>query len=148
MPPITTVAAARAYRERLLAISAASANPAAPVTFLMTLYLHPSLTAAEIEAAARDREAGIVGVKAYPAGVTTNSAAGFGGALDDGRFDDVFAAMERCGLVLNLHGEVPGGCAGCKGEKGEEEEEEEVTILNAEQKFLPTLLNIHAKFPK
>jgi dihydroorotase len=67
----------------------------------MTLYLVPSLTPAEIHAAAA---AGITGVKSYPRGVTTNS--------DDGIesytvYYPVFEAMQETGMVLNLHGEVP-----------------------------------------
>jgi dihydroorotase len=68
----------------------------------MTLYLHPSLTPAEIRKAA---ESGIVkGVKSYPRGVTTNSD---GGVESYEVYYEVFGEMERQGLVLNLHGEVP-----------------------------------------
>ncbi|OBZ76042.1 putative dihydroorotase [Grifola frondosa] len=67
----------------------------------MTLYLSPELTPAEIRKAAK---AGIVGVKSYPRGVTTNSE---GGIESYEAYYPVFAAMEAAGLVLNLHGEVP-----------------------------------------
>jgi len=43
------------------------------VTFLMSLYLHSSITPETIKEAAK---AGIAGVKSYPAGVTTNSSDG------------------------------------------------------------------------
>lgn len=121
VPPITTVAMALAYRERL--------QPLAPgVTFLMSLYLHPTITPEAIREA---KAAGIVGVKSYPAGVTTNSASG---VFDYKQFYPVFATMEEEDMILNLHGEVPSGG--------------DVTVLNAEERFLPTLLDLHARFPK
>lgn len=95
MPPITTNDAAIAYHSQLKAI--------APETdFWMTLYLHPSLTPEEIEKAAKG---GVVkGVKSYPRGVTTNSE---GGIESYEAYYPVFEAMQKHGLVLNLHGEVP-----------------------------------------
>lgn len=80
----------------------ASLQALAPeTTFLMTLYLHPSITPAEI---ARAAAAGVKGVKSYPRGVTTNSD---GGIEDYEAYYPVFAEMERVGMVLNLHGELP-----------------------------------------
>lgn len=67
----------------------------------MTLYLHPSITPSEIK---RAHAAGIRGVKSYPRGVTTNSE---GGIEDYEVYYPVFKEMENCGMVLNLHGEVP-----------------------------------------
>lgn len=98
----------------------------------MTLYLHPSVTPDTIEEAAR---AGIVGVKAYPAGVTTNSQAG---VLDWEQYYPVFGAMQTRGLVLNLHGEVPGSSS---------TDTEEVSVMTAETLFLPTLIKLHREFP-
>lgn len=63
-PPIASVSEATAYRERLQSL-------APNVTFLMTLYLCPSITPSVIFDAAK---AGIAGVKSYPAGVTTYEA--------------------------------------------------------------------------
>lgn len=60
-PPIASVSQAITYRERLQSL-------APNVTFLMTLYLCPSITPSLISDAAK---AGITGVKSYPAGVTT-----------------------------------------------------------------------------
>lgn len=123
VPPVTTVAQALEYKARLEAI-----DPS--VNYLMTLYLHESITPEVVREAKR---AGISGIKSYPAGVTTNSSSG---VLSYEPFYPVFAAMEECGLVLNLHGEIPS------------DQKQGITILNAESKFLPTLKSLHTKFPK
>ena len=68
-PPVTTAAAAAAYRSRILAALPAGAD----FTPLMTLYLTDNLAVGEI---ARAAEAGVVALKLYPAGATTNSDAG------------------------------------------------------------------------
>ena len=96
-PPVTTVAAAAAYRRRILA-----ALPAG-MTFepLMTLYLTDNTGADEIRRAA---DSGFVkAVKLYPAGATTNADAG---VTDLARCDAALAEMERCGMPLLVHGEV------------------------------------------
>ena len=67
----------------------------------MTLYLSPDLTPDEIRKAAK---AGIVGVKSYPRGVTTNSDSGIESYE---MYYPVFEAMQEVDMVLNLHGEVP-----------------------------------------
>jgi len=96
-PPITTTAAALAYRERILA-----ALPAG-VRFepLMTLYLTDRTDAAEIERAHRSGH--IYGCKLYPAGATTHSAAG---VTDVRRLDEALEAMTQADLPLLVHGEV------------------------------------------
>lgn len=121
VPPITTVDHALSYQKRLQAL-------APDITFLMSLYLHPTITASTIKEA---KTAGIRGVKSYPAGVTTNSASG---VVDYAQFYPTFAAMEEHGLILNLHGESPPG--------------DDITILNAEEAFLPTLFDLHRRFPR
>ena len=95
-PPVTSAAQALAYRERILA-----AVPAG-VAFepLMTLYLTDRLPAEEI---ARARAAGVVAVKLYPAGATTNSDAG---VTDLRKVYPTLEAMQRCGMPLLVHGEV------------------------------------------
>ena len=59
VPPITTVKHALSHRAKLQKIEP-------NVTFLMSLYLHPSITPETIREA---KKAGITGVKSYPAGV-------------------------------------------------------------------------------
>lgn len=96
-PPITTVAMAAAYRERIVA--ALPSNAA--FTPLMTLYLTDDTPADEI---ARAKASGIVhAVKYYPAGATTNSQSG---VTKLARAYPALAAMETQGMVLAVHGEV------------------------------------------
>jgi dihydroorotase len=96
-PPVTTLEAARAYRERVLAAVPAGAR----FEPLMTLYLTDNTPPDEI---ARAKASGfVVAAKYYPAGATTNSDAGVT-ALE--RAYPAIAAMEKHGLVLSLHGEV------------------------------------------
>ena len=111
------------YQKRLQAIEP-------NVNFLMSLYLHPDITPDTIKQAKKD---GITGVKSYPAGVTTNSASG---VVDYESFYPVFAEMERQDMILNLHGESPSTA------------DSDITVLNAEERFLPTLKSLHEKFPK
>jgi dihydroorotase len=95
-PPVTTAAAAAAYRERIVAALPAGAQ----FTPLMTLYLTDNLPPGEIH---RAKEAGVVAVKLYPAGATTNSDAG---VTDIGKTYATLEAMQRAGLLLLVHGEV------------------------------------------
>lgn len=95
-PPVTTAAQAVAYRERILAAlpEGAAFEP------LMTLYLTDILPPDEIK---RAREVGVVAVKLYPAGATTNSDAG---VTDLRKTYKTLEAMQREGLLLLVHGEV------------------------------------------
>ena len=95
-PPITTAAQAAAYRKRIQA-----AVPQG-LTFepLMTLYLTDNLPPEEIK---RAKDAGVVAVKLYPAGATTNSDAG---VTDMRKTYKTLEAMQREGLLLLVHGEV------------------------------------------
>lgn len=96
----------------------------------MSLYLHPNISP---ETVIEAKKAGITGIKSYPAGVTTNSAAG---VVSYEAFYPVFEEMQRQNMVLNLHGEAPPSATS------------DVTVLNAEETFLPTLLELHKRFPK
>ena len=95
-PPVTTAAAALAYRERILAALPADSD----FTPLMTLYLTDNMAVDEI---ARAADAGVVALKLYPAGATTNSDAG---VTDIRKTYAVLEAMQRAGLKLLVHGEV------------------------------------------
>ena len=95
-PPVTTAAQALAYKARIRA-----AVPAG-VAFepLMTLYLTDNTPPDEI---ARAVDAGVVALKLYPAGATTNSDAG---VTDVRKTYKTLDAMQRAGLLLLVHGEV------------------------------------------
>ena len=95
-PPITIAAAALAYRGRIVAAVPAGLD----FTPLMTLYLTDNLAVDEI---ARAKDAGVVALKLYPAGATTNSDAG---VTDIRKVYPVLEAMQRAGLLLLVHGEV------------------------------------------
>jgi dihydroorotase len=123
VPPVTTVRHALDYQRRLEEIEP-------NVTYLMSLYLHPSITPEIIQKA---KAAGITGVKSYPHGVTTNSAEG---VMSYEEFYPVFEEMEREDVILNIHGELPASAG------------EDITVLSAEEAFLPTLLDLHKRFPK
>ena len=98
-PPVTTTAQALAYRDRIVA-ALPETGPASDFTPLMTLYLTDFTSVAEIE---RARAAGLVALKLYPAGATTNSDAG---VTDLRRTWPALEAMQRLGLLLLVHGEV------------------------------------------
>ncbi|GHT82628.1 dihydroorotase [Betaproteobacteria bacterium] len=96
-PPVTTTAQALAYRERILA-AVPEAQGFEP---LMSLYLTDNTPPDEIERAQASGK--IIAAKLYPAGATTNSAAGVT-AVE--HIHPVLGKMERAGFVLCVHGEV------------------------------------------
>ena len=96
-PPVTTVALALAYRQRIL-----EALPA-QLRFepLMTLYLTDNTRPEEI---IQSKQIDIIkAVKYYPSGATTNSDAG---VTNLARCATVLQAMQETGLPLLVHGEV------------------------------------------
>ena len=96
-PPVTTVALAAQYRDRILAALPAGLR----FTPLMTLYLTDNTAAAEVDAA---HASGFVhAFKLYPAGATTNSDAG---VTDLKNCVAALARMEKLGVPLLVHGEV------------------------------------------
>ena len=115
-PPVTTVALARTYRERIEAALPAGSR----FEPLMTLYLTDNTTPEEIALA---QASGVVhALKYYPAGATTNSDSGVT------RLEHCFRAleaMEKAGLPLLLHGEVT---------------DPEVDVFDREQAFIDTVL--------
>ena len=121
--PVTTVAHAVNYRSRISA-ALPSGSKFEP---LMTLYLTDNTSPDEIVHA---KESGIVhGVKLYPAGATTNSAAGVTCLSKVGK---VFEVMEHEGIPLLIHGEVV---------------DSTVDIFDRERCFLKTMENIMRSFP-
>jgi dihydroorotase len=96
-PPVVTTRQALDYRQRVLE----SLPPGSTFEPLMTLYLTDDTSPAELQRASESGH--IVGVKLYPAGATTHSAAG---VTDLDRLSPVFAAMEELEMPLLVHGEV------------------------------------------
>jgi len=97
LPPVTTVAAACAYRDRILD----ALPPGHHFRPLMTLYLTDTTSPQTLAEAAAHPD--IHAVKLYPAGATTHSDAG---VSDPAALDEVFSELERSGLPLCVHGEV------------------------------------------
>ncbi|EMF5055949.1 MULTISPECIES: dihydroorotase [Serratia] len=97
VPPVTTVAAARAYRDRILAAVPQGHN----FTPLMTCYLTNSLAASEL---VNGFEQGMfTAAKLYPANATTNSSHG---VSDVAGIYPLFEQMQKIGMPLLIHGEV------------------------------------------
>jgi dihydroorotase len=96
-PPVTTMAAAEAYRARILKALPAGSS----FTPLMTAYLTDDSDPGEIE---RGHRAGIfTAAKLYPARATTNSAHG---VTDIAKTYKVLERMAAIGMPLLVHGEV------------------------------------------
>ena len=95
-PPVTSVDAARAYRDRIL-----DATKGHDFTPLMTCYLTDSVDPDEL---ARGHAEGVwVAAKLYPAGATTNSASG---VTDIRNIYPALEKMQEIGMVFCIHGEV------------------------------------------
>lgn len=120
-PPIVTADDVSSYRDAIMKLVPKGAKFEPLMTFKVvagTLPEHiPGLKAA-----------GAVAGKLYPEGVTTNSE---DGVRDLSKLYDTYAAMQEHGLVLCLHGEVPG-----------------VFCLDREKAFLETLQKLSCDFPK
>jgi len=97
VPPVTTRAAAQAYRGRILE----ALPPGSSFVPQLTAYLTDGIDPDEVVAGF---EAGDwLAAKLYPAHATTNSAHG---VTDVRRIDPVLAAMAEVGMTLCVHGEV------------------------------------------
>ena len=95
VPPITTVDAAAAYRDRIREAAGHGFEP------LMTCYLTDQTSADELERGLKDSV--WIAAKLYPAGATTNSASG---VTDIRNIYPALERMQRIGMVLCVHGEV------------------------------------------
>lgn len=95
-PPVTTALQAMSYKARIM-----DSVPAG-MSFepLMTLYLTDNISPDEI---LRAKDAGVVALKLYPAGATTNSDAG---VTDIRKIYKTLEVMQRASLLLLVHGEV------------------------------------------
>ncbi len=96
VPPVTTVEAASAYRDRILAARPQNSD----FQPLMTCYLTDMTAPDEI---ARGHAEGVwVAAKLYPAGATTNA---HHGVTDIPALAPVLERMERIGMPVLIHGE-------------------------------------------
>jgi dihydroorotase len=95
--PVTTVEAARAYRDRILAALPEDHD----FTPLMTAYLTDTIDPAEL--AAGHAQGVLTAAKLYPAGATTNSDSG---VTDIANIRGALEQMEALGMPLLIHGEV------------------------------------------
>jgi dihydroorotase len=125
VPPVTDVAAASAYRERIL-----SALPAgADFTPLMTCYLTDATDPQEI--AAGYEEGVFTAAKLYPARATTNSDFG---VTDFNRISPVLERMGGLGMPLLIHGEVT---------------DPEIDVFDREAVFIDRVLDpLRRRFPE
>jgi dihydroorotase len=117
VPPVDSLARLLGYRA---AIEQAVAGR--PFTPLMTLFCR-----AYSEAELAEAQPHLIGVKLYPAGVTTNSAAG---VSDIDTIAPTVAAMQRLGIPLLVHGETHG------------------FVLDREAEFLPIYAQLAQRFPQ
>jgi len=96
-PPVTTVKAGQAYRDRILK----AVDPDLDFTPLITCYLTDTIEAKEVS---RGHSEGVfTACKLYPANATTNSAHG---VTDITNISSVLEAMQKSGMPLLIHGEV------------------------------------------
>ncbi len=124
-PPVTRVAQALEYRQRILAAVPENEH----FEPLMTLYLTDNTTAEEINRAANN--AHIHALKYYPAGATTNSDAGVSSIE---KVYSVIEVMQEKGLPLLVHGEVT---------------DSKVDIFDRETVFIDSVLTpLLKQFPK
>ncbi len=94
-PPVTSVAGAIAYRDRIVAAAGTGFTP------LMTCYLTDGI---DSDALVEGHAQGVfTAAKLYPAHATTNSAHG---VSDIARIRPALEAMQRIGMPLLVHGEV------------------------------------------
>ncbi len=123
-PPVTTVAAAAAYRDRIRA----AVSPGLTFEPLMTCYLVDGIDPDEL---VRGHGDGVfTAAKLYPAHATTNSAHG---VTDVKHIRPALEAMQRIGMPLLIHGEVT---------------DHSVDIFDREAVFIDRVLNgVVADFP-
>lgn len=97
VPPVTTVLAARAYRDRILS----ALEPGLDFKPLMTCYLTENVAIRELEQGFA--EGVFTAAKLYPAHATTNSALG---VTNIEKIYPVLQSMQKMGMPLLVHGEV------------------------------------------
>ncbi|MFP4384678.1 MAG: amidohydrolase family protein [Spirochaetia bacterium] len=120
-PPVTSVRRYKEYREEILRYRDRERLEIDP---LFAFQIVPELDRKELSQLKRF---GAVCGKYYPLGVTTNSDTG---VADTESIYPVFSLMEELGIVLSIHGELPGA-----------------PVMERETAFLPVFRNITERFP-
>ncbi len=122
-PPLTTLQQVLDYRERIIKMI-----PRGKIFQpLLTLYLTDTLSPQVIETA---KHSGVIGVKLYPAGVTTHSEAG---VSDLEKVYPALEVMQECELPLLIHGES---------------NNPHIDIFDREKYFLEQMHTLMERFPQ
>ena len=125
VPPVTSVASAIAYRDRIRAAVPAGHD----FTPLMTCYLTDSLDADEVEKGFS--EGVFTAAKLYPAHATTNSSHG---VTNIAAIATVLDRMQKIGMPLLIHGEVT---------------DAHIDIFDREARFIDTVMEpLRRQFPQ
>ena len=96
VPPVSNATEANQYRQQILDALAIDCD----FQPLMMLYLTDDTSAETVRAA---KKAGVVGVKLYPAGATTNSQSG---VTSISNIYPALEALQELDMVFAVHGEV------------------------------------------
>ncbi len=119
VPPITTIAALKAYKERIMI-----ATKGEKFTPLMTLFFQDSYDYDFL----KEAKEYISAIKLYPAGITTNSEGGVSG-IDSESLKMTLDAMSELKIPLLIHGETNG------------------FVMDREKEFVPVYEELAKNFP-
>lgn len=123
VPAVDSITAVQSYRERIMAHIPQGRD----FTPLMTLYLSENLS---VETVRQAKAAGVVAIKWYPKGATTNSAQGVANVE---ALSPILEAMQAEGLLLLIHGEVT---------------DADIDIFDREARFIERILMpLRTRFP-
>lgn len=125
LPAILSAEDAVVYRDEILEVAFENGFP--DFTPLMTVKITEQTTPEIIRSC---KAVGVIAGKIYPTGQTTNS---HEGVYDYTRLHGVFEEMQKCGMLLLLHGESPNP---------------DIFCLDREEAFLDTLRWICGGYPK
>ncbi len=119
VPPITTKEALLAYKERIKEACAGDDFEAYVTLFFQTTYSYEFLESVKND---------IIGIKLYPAGITTNSQTGVS-SMDVEVLRPTLESMSKLGIPLCIHGETNG------------------FVMDREKEFMPIYESIASAFP-
>ena len=119
VPPITTKEALLAYKERIKEACSEDDFEAYVTLFFQTTYSYEFLESVKND---------IIGIKLYPAGITTNSQTGVS-SMDVEVLRPTLESMSKLGIPLCIHGETNG------------------FVMDREKEFMPIYESIASAFP-